>query len=425
MHAIPEKENKEWRPIRAAPASMRMTNPIRATIDTIKMPTTDKEIIKLSIGDPTVFANMVIHPFVKEQIHKAVDSVEFKYHGYVHSSGSAEAKKAVADRFSTERSPLRPEDVILTSGCSGALMIALTALASPGDNILLPRPGFSLYQTLCEHNGIEFRHYNLLPDNSWEIDLEHLSSLVDSRTRCILVNNPSNPCGSVWSRQHVSDILKTASRLQLPIVSDEVYFDMVFPSSGKQFYSFGAESEDVPVIVVGGIAKRFLAPGWRLGWIQIHDRNNLLKEVKEGMYRLTQLILGPNTLVQGILPEILHNTPTEFFDSTMRQLEEHAAFLKEKIDAMPGLQVIQPHGAMYAMVKIETDKFKDIENDVDFTQKLLLEESVFVLPGTIFKAPNFVRLVICPAIDKLQIATDRMAAFCRAHAKETIEGWLI
>ncbi len=82
---------------------------------------------------------------------------------------------------------------------------------------------------------------------------------------------------------------------------------------GKTFYSFGQVSESVPVVVVGGIAKRYLVPGWRLGWIQIHDRNNILHEVRQGMYKLTTLILGPNTLMQAILPEILLNTPEEFY----------------------------------------------------------------------------------------------------------------
>lgn len=418
MESAPVEDENVWQPIPAAISSVRMTNPIRALMDNIKKPNNDKEIIQLSIGDPTIFANMTVHKFVRQQIHSAVDSNDPKYHGYVHSSGAAEAKAAVAKKFTSARSPLTADEIILTNGCSGAIQIAFTALANPGDNVLLPRPGFSLYQTICEHIGVEIRHYNLLPGKDWEVDLEHLSSLVDNRTRLILLNNPSNPCGSVWSRDHMHEILQVAEKHHVPIVSDEVYYDMVFPKSGKQFYSFGAESENVPVIVVGGIAKRYLAPGWRLGWIQIHDRNGILKHVKQGMYRLTQLVLGPNTLVQGILPEILHNTPTEFFDDTIEQLQSHAAFLKEKIDAMPGLNVIEPQGAMYAMVHIDTSKFKDIENDVDFTQKLLLEQSVFVLPGTIFHAPCFVRLVICASIDKLTIACDRMAAFCQAHRKE-------
>ncbi|KAL6077116.1 Tyrosine aminotransferase [Balamuthia mandrillaris] len=403
-------------PLKAAAASMRMVNPIRNTMDTIKMPQHhEKERIPLSIGDPTVFDNLKVHQFVNEQLHKAVDS--YKWNGYVQSSGTAAARKAVADKFTTKASPLNENDVLLTSGCSGALDLCITAVANAGDNILIPKPGFSLYKTLCDNKGIECRYYNLLPEKNWEIDLEHLSSLIDSNTRAVLVNNPSNPCGSVWSEQHMLEILEEVEKHSLVLISDEVYFDMVFEPN--RFISFGWISKNVPVLVTGGVAKRFLVPGWRLGWIIVHDRHELLSEIRVGMYKLTQLILGPTTLIQAILPDILHNTPQEFFEETDRQLQEHAQLLMERIPDIEGLSIIKPGGAMYAMIQIHMDKFKDIKDDVDFTQKLLTEENVFVLPGSIFGAPNFVRVVICPAKEKLEEACDRIAAFCLRHSQLT------
>jgi len=120
---------------------------------------------------------------------------------------------------------LSEEDVIITSGCSGALEIAIVVLANETENILVPAPGFSLYQTICDSKGIEPRYYRLLvckestnsihsthhtahtrllkPEKNWEIDLDHLKTLIDKDTRAILVNNPSNPCGSVYTRQHL------------------------------------------------------------------------------------------------------------------------------------------------------------------------------------------------------------------------------
>lgn len=409
----------EWKPIRASVSSLRMTNPIRALLETIKVPENpEKEMIDLSIGDPTVYDNLSVHPFVKEELKKVVDSPLRSFHGYVHSAGSSEAKRAVAQKFTSPESPLRETDIILTSGCSGALEIAIKAFCNPGDNILLPRPGFSLYQTICEHLDVKWKHYNLLPEREWEVDLEQLSSLVDERTKVILVNNPSNPCGSVFSREHIKAILEIAEKHQLPIISDEVYYDMVFPSSGKQFESFGRVSEDVPVLVVGGIAKRYLVPGWRVGWIQIHDRNGLLEEVRQGLNRLTTLILGPNTLVQGVLPQMLHNTPEEFYQHSLSQLEANAQLLVEQLANVPGLKVIKPSGAMYVMMGIEVEKFEDIKDDVDFTQKLLAEEYVLVLPGTIFQIPNYVRLVICPTLDKLRLVCERLVSFSARHAKK-------
>eukprot|EP01087_Luapelamoeba_hula_P003627 TRINITY_DN1342_c0_g1_i5.p2 TRINITY_DN1342_c0_g1~~TRINITY_DN1342_c0_g1_i5.p2 ORF type:complete len:399 (+),score=43.76 TRINITY_DN1342_c0_g1_i5:1387-2583(+) len=391
---------------------MRVANPIRRIMDTIEHPKdAPQEFISLSIGDPTVFGNLKVHQQVKDSLCRIIQSD--KCNGYFNAAGSSEARRAVAKRFSSTRSQLTEGDIILTSGCSGALEIAMAACANPGDNLLIPKPGFSLYTTICAHLGVEIRYYDLLPDSNWEIDLAQMESLVDERTCAILVNNPSNPCGSVWSRAHIEAILRLVSKLDVPLISDEVYADMVF--DGHTFYSFGEVSEDVPVIVVGGIAKRYLVPGWRVGWIIIHDRDGRLEELKTGMYKLGQLILGANTLVQSAIPEMLEKTPTEFYEETNRMLQTHATYLVDRISKIPGLSIIVPGGAMYVMVRVEINQLEGIQGDVDFTQKLLLEENVFVLPGTIFGAPNFVRLVVCPPLNKLESACDRLALFCSRH----------
>lgn len=169
------------------------------------------------------------------------------------------------------------KDVIIASGCSGAIDLCITALANEGDNILLPRPGFPLYQTLAESKGIECKYYDLIPEKNWEVAIDHLRSLADNRTKCIVVNNPSNPCGSVYSRSHLQSVLKLADSLKIPIIADEIYADMAFKP--YDFISLASLSQTVPILSVGGLAKRYLVPGWRVGWILIHDRNNIFSQV--------------------------------------------------------------------------------------------------------------------------------------------------
>lgn len=129
-------------------------------------------------------------------------------------------------------------DVILTSGCSSALDFCVTVIGQSGKNILCPRPGFSIYKTLAEGMGIEIRYYNLVAERNWEIDLAHLESLVDAKTAAILITNPSNPCGSVFSKAHLRKLLDLAERCYLPIIADEVRarllvisirFNLLFP----------------------------------------------------------------------------------------------------------------------------------------------------------------------------------------------------
>jgi len=324
-------------------------NPIRKIVDEMKLtPNPQKEMIALSIGDPTVFGNL---PIAEEAISAIIQSTqEQKCNGYAPSIGYEKSRAAVAEYESCPESPLTAKDIVLTSGCSGALDLAISVLANPGQNILIPRPGFSLYKTLADSTGIETKFYNLDPDKLWEVDIESLESAIDENTAAIVVNNPSNPCGSVFSKEHLKEILDVASAYKLPIIGDEIYAHFVF--SGFKYYPLASQSVDVPILSCGGLTKRFLVPGWRMGWIAVHDRNGVLsKEVRQGLIALSQRILGPNTIVQGALPDILTKTPQDFYDNTLNAVEANAKICYEALVKIPGLKPVMPQGAMYMMVR--------------------------------------------------------------------------
>lgn len=239
------------------------------------------------------------------------------HNGYGPSTGFPQARQAVAD-YVAHQGDVTANDVILCSGASCALDLCLSVLAGPGQNILIPRPGFSIYRTLAEGFGVECRYYDLMPDRNWEVDLVQLESLIDANTAALIVTNPSNPCGSVFSRSHLEAILDIAEKHFLPIIADEIYEHFVFP--GQEFYAVSSLSKKVPVLSCGGLTKRFLVPGWRMGWIVIHDRDNLFQDVRKGLANLSARILGANTLVQGALPAILKNTPPAFYDDLVSTL---------------------------------------------------------------------------------------------------------
>ncbi len=122
---------------------------------------------------------------------------------------------------------LYTQDVVMTSSCSGAMDITTTVLCNPGQSLLLPTPCFGLWQTLAVARGVVVKYYNLLPERSWEADLESLESAIDDTTAAIVVVNPSNPCGSVYSREHLLDIVALAHKHRLPIIADEIYDGIV------------------------------------------------------------------------------------------------------------------------------------------------------------------------------------------------------
>ena len=413
---------KQWKTVATSQWIDDMCNPIREIVEKIKMPGPgQKKMIPLSIGDPTVFGNLRMAKTFRDAIIENLKSENFN--GYSSSMGRPEARKAVAKYYQTKTSPLTADDVIICSGCSGAIEIAIKAMTSPGENILLPKPGFSLYQTIAEQYGVKCRYYDLIAEKNWEADLEQMEQLIDERTKLIFVNNPSNPCGSVYSKDHLNAILDVAERNKLPIISDEIYGNMCF--TGSTFYPLASLTTQVPILAVGGIAKEFLVPGYRVGWILLHDRNGILKDVISGIKKLTQLIIGSNTLVQSALPSIL--TPeegskkqeelSEWRKTVMAQLEKNAMYTSKTLQAVPGLTVIVPQGAMYVMVGIDIGSFDSISNDLEFAQALLDEESVFVIPGSCFKMPNFFRVVFSAPHEKLTEAYDRIHAFCSRHCR--------
>uniref|UniRef100_A0A8C6Z1X6 Tyrosine aminotransferase n=1 Tax=Nothoprocta perdicaria TaxID=30464 RepID=A0A8C6Z1X6_NOTPE len=413
--------------VRASEMSKKTFNPVRAIVDSMKVePNPKKAMISLSLGktllffnfpkgDPTVFGNLPTNDEVTQAMKEVLDSG--RYNGYAPSVGKlicSSCEEAVAAYYNCPEAPLQAQDVILTSGCSQAIELALAVLANPGQNILVPRPGFSLYKTLALSMGIEVKLYNLLPEKSWEIDLKHLESLVDEKTACLIVNNPSNPCGSVFSKSHLHKILAVASRQCVPILADEIYGDMVFADC--KYEPIATLSTNVPILSCGGLAKRWLVPGWRMGWILIHDRRDIFgNEIRDGLLRLSQRILGPCTIVQGALEHILDRTPPEFYHNTLSILKSNADLCYAALSAIPGLQPVQPAGAMYLMVGIEMEHFPEFENDVEFTERLISEQSVFCLPATCFEYPNFFRVVITVPEEMILEACSRIQEFCEMH----------
>jgi len=164
--------------------------------------------------------------------------------------------------------------------------------------------------------------------------------------------------------------------------------------------------------------KKYIAPGWRVGWVMIHDRNHVLDEVRQGIKNLASVLQGgSNTLAQSTVPEALLRTKSDHYRHVVGELEINAKCIADKLGKIPGLKIIQPEGAMYTMIGLDIHHFKDISNDLEFAKQLLTEEAVYTLPGRIFKYENYIRMIICPPVAKLEEACNRIENFCKRHAK--------
>jgi len=393
--------------------SKKTTNPIRDVVDKLDFDniTKEKSLVSLGIGDPTKYGNL---PVPKSAVQAVIHTLEKgDANGYQPSFGNKKARDAISQRYSTEKQKFDAKDVFIGSGCSDALNMSLCALLDEGDNILLPAPGFSLYTTICGRYGFEPKYYQLKPDKQWEIDLEHLESLIDHRTKCLLINNPSNPCGSSYSRHHLFEVCQLAYKYHIPILADEIYVNMIFEN--ETFVSC-CEVTKGPVFILGGLAKQFLAPGWRVGWIVLHDPEQHLVKVRNALVSLSQVILGANSICQNALPQIFKKTPSSFYIALNKRLSQTAKILYQGFSSIPGLKPVKPQGAMYLMVEILLNKFPEtIIDDVSFSNLLLKEEAIVVLPGKIFSCPKFFRIVLCAPYEKNKISLKRISSFCKRH----------
>jgi tyrosine aminotransferase len=370
---------ENWDVIQPSLHSQNTVNPIRRIVDVMSVdPNPAKELIKLNIGDPTVSGILPTHPKVTQAVADALMSG--KYNGYGPAIGFPEVREALAEYISLPEAPVTADDIVLTSGCSHALQLAIEALADPGQNILVPRPGFPLYATLMNPLGVFERYYNLLADKGWEADLVQMEKLIDNNTAAIVVNNPNNPCGAVYSREHLEKICRLAEKYRLPIIADEIYGDMIY--GGARFYPMATLRPKVPILTCDGISKRFLVPGWRLGWLVINDVDGVLSKIRNAVRQLAQKIVGPCALMQGALPAILKNTPQEFFDHTKEVLSANANVVYNSLKSAKGLSPIKSSGAMYIMIGLDTRCFPKFKCELELIQTLLKEESVYCLPGT-------------------------------------------
>ena len=406
--------------------SMQTRNKIFEVIDQMDMTIfpNDKEFISIALGDPTKYPNLL----PSQTVIKAVQSklLSQQSNGYSISFGLQEARVAISKKYSLPHIKCTEDDVILGIGASDAINMSLCSLLNPGDNFLAPRPGYSFYDTVASRYNFEIKKYNLDPENEWQVNIKHMKSLIDKRTKAILINNPSNPCGSVSTESNLRDILQIAQDFSIPIISDEVYAEMVYDSNnGKnKFYSMAALSKQVPCLTIGGLSKQYLVPGWRVGWIVIHDPINAFIKVRTALQKLSTLLLGPNTLIQASIPSILFETPDSWYNELNDKLCRQSSLMYNEFYDIEALTPIKARGALYIMVKINLNQLKGIKNDIDFANKLVREQGILVLPGTIFGMPNYFRCVICPPSHVISEIGKRIKQFCDKYSVNAISSKL-
>lgn len=185
--------------------------------------------------------------------------------------------------------------------------------------------------------------------------------------------------------------------------------------SEHPFVPLASLTNEVPIITVNGLSKRFLLPGWRFGWILLHDPAHHADAIRHGLHCWGNRILGPCTLIQKALPRILDETPDSFYQEVTRRLEHNARTAYDRLVKIPGLKCTFPTAAMYLLLGFDIKKFPTFESDLDFCSALVKEQALFFIPGQSFGIDNHMRLVLAAPAEVLAESCDRLEEFCAKH----------
>ncbi|KAK9052564.1 hypothetical protein SSX86_029193 [Deinandra increscens subsp. villosa] len=376
----------------------------------------ERPIIPLSIGDPSIFSCFRTAQVAEDAVVDALRSANFN--GYAPKGGALQPRRSLAEYLSSNLPyKLSPDDVYVTVGAKQAIEVVLSALRRPDANILLPKPGYPAYEALSVMNHLQVRHFDLVQEKNWEVDLNGVQALADDKTVAMVIINPGNPCGNVYTRDHLKEIAETARRLGILVIADEAYAHLTFGSN--PFVPMGLFGNIAPVLTLGSLSKRWMVPGWRIGWIARSDPDGIFE--KQGIVDCIRRSLitntEPATFIQAALPQILEKTTDDFFVKAVNVLRKDADMCYERLKKIPCFTCLQkPQGSLFLMVKLDMSQLQDINDDMDFCSKLAKEESVILLPGFVLRMKNWVRVTFGIEPAALEDGLARVKAFCLRHA---------
>ena len=360
------------------------------------------EILFLNIGDPCKF-DFATPPHMIEAVNKAmVDG----HNGYGDSLGIRPAVMAIG--HDAERRGFKEIQSIFVGYGSGEVIDScLTALVNPGDNVLTPSPEYPLYSAVLAKLGAEPNAYDLDETQGWEPDLADLARRINSRTKAILLINPSNPTGSVMSRHTLEQIIDLARRHNLLIFADEIYDKLIY-APGVHHVSIATLAQDVPMVTFNGLSKAYLVPGWRIGWAVATGPREVLHPYLEAVHRLLRARLSaPHPFQHAIKPAL--EGPQDHIALMCDKLRRRAQLTADWAARTPRVSLVAPKGAFYAHPSLDIP-----EDDLTFVTALLKQKHVLVVHGSGFgqkPGTKHMRIVFLPPEDVLEAAYQKISGF--------------
>jgi alanine-synthesizing transaminase len=389
--------------VRVSPRIQRFNYAIRnIVVEARKVEASGRRVRYLNIGDPIPFG-FKTPPHLIDAIARAMRD---GHNGYTPSAGIEAARVAVANEYTTRGMPVTPDRVVLTSGTSEGIELALGALADTGDEVLVPTPTYPLYTAVLTKLGARPVYYQTDPAHDWLPDLGDLARLITPATRAIVVIDPNNPTGATYPEATRRAIIDLAERTNVPILADEVYGDLAFDGPRPLL---GSLAPDAPILSFSSLSKAYLAPGWRAGWLVV-GRSARLNDALAAINKLADgRLCSPGPMQHAIATAL---TSDRAFQRTfVNDLRARAELTTTRLNAIDGVHCVAPRAAFYAMPQV---RLPAGVTDEAFVLELLRATGILCVYGSGFGAAadqGFLRIVYLAPLDELSVIYDDFAAF--------------
>jgi alanine-synthesizing transaminase len=372
-----------------------------------------QKIIKLNIGNLAVFGFDAPEEIQQDMIRNLGNSA-----GYTDSKGIFAARKAVM-HYTQEQGikNVTLDDIYLGNGASELIVMATNGLLDNGDELLLPAPDYPLWTAATSLSGATPVHYLCDEENGWMPNLADIRAKITPRTKGIVVINPNNPTGVLYSVELLQEIVQIAREHQLVIFADEVYDKVLY--DGVQHIAMGSLSEDVLTLTFNSLSKSYRSCGYRAGWMVVSGDKRPAKDYIEGLNMLSNMRLCSNVPGQYAIQTALGGYQSiQDLVAEGGRLRRQRDLAYELITAIPGVTCVKPQAALYMFPKLDPQVYP-IEDDQQFFLDLLQETRVMLVQGTGFNwpRPDHFRMVFLPHEDDLRVAIGRMAKFLESRRK--------
>lgn len=371
------------------------------------------KILKLNIGNPAPFHFTAPDEIIQDMIFTLRDA-----EGYSDSKGIFSARKAIMQYSQIKHIPgVGINDIYTGNGVSELITMSMQGLLDSGDEILLPAPDYPLWTAAVTLAGGTPVHYMCDEQNEWNPDIDDIRKKISPRTKGIVIINPNNPTGALYSREILEEIAAVARENELIIFSDEIYDRLVM--DGLQHISIASLAPDVPCITFNGLSKSHRVAGFRCGWMCISGDKKKIKGYIEGLNLLSSMRLCSNVPAQQIIQTALggYQSVDELLQPGGRIYEQRACIYKA-LNEIDGVSAVKPKAAFYIFPKFDIRKF-NIKDDERFVLDFLRKKKILLVHGRAFNypEPDHVRIVYLPTVKELTAATNALSDFLSDYSQ--------